>query len=869
MIYVDQSATGANNGTSWQHAFVSLSNALAIAANGDEVWVSKGTYKPETQIDLDGGGGSDPREVAFRIPNGVKVYGGFEGTELSRNERDWIANVTVLSGDIDNNDKLTGGITYYVDDIAGSNAYHVIYTVNAGPGTRVDGFTINAGSANMPETFPVNPNARGGGWYNDLKAPSFASSPTLANNLFQANYARYGGGFYSAANGNASGEMLSLIWHCNFKYNGALDGGGMSISGTAAANVGPVIRGGEFFGNEALNSGGAMDLSMDHAIVDSVKFIGNRTTVISDATSPGAGGAVYMNSSNAVFTTCYFAFNHATGNSTGAKEGGGGGAVYIKAWHDSDSPLQLVISDPGFFNCVFYANTTSGNSGAWGGAVLHYNESGILRPRYINCVFSANSAKTSGSAVANYIWVTIEPQGYTPALEPLFVNCTFSNNHAGSGKGPISNSGWVYKGAEVLDVTVVNSVLAGNTGDENTYSGPAGNPTFSYSLIEGSGGSGSGWDQGYGVDGGFNLDANPFFTDQNYPPGPDNVFGTTDDGLRLSPGSPAVNHGNLAAPGLLAIATDITGEPRVQGFNVDMGAYENAGITIFPIFLLSPWEPIPVGCLSCPWSFKFGDEYLDTFDWDGPAHFTDRGDHGVITGTIVNREERRVTFDVYMKLTEPNEWNTWSEMGRSWLVFTPEAQRVALQAHERWKYWELSEESYLRGSGDVTGTLHLRHAPEGYRTGFQLGEGANGYDGDLGLSGAFYYEGELAIGRENLFLRGHGSLNVDAAMCVADCFQPVEQPVERQSKPEVDESRNSSFVYPNPAHDRIEINAPQSPGSFQILIYDQFGQLRQSNQAEALEGTIRIDLLKQPPGIHYLHLIAPSGESRYQKFVIE
>jgi hypothetical protein len=112
-----------------------------------------------------------------------------------------------------------------------------------------------------------------------------------------------------------------------------------------------------------------------------------------------------------------------------------------------------------------------------------------------------------------------------------------------------------------------------------------------------------------------------------------------------------------------------------------------------------------------------------------------------------------ISFDVYLKLVEPKGWAEWNRLGRTWLVHTPESQRIAMEKYEQWKYCELSEESYLRGTGDVTGTLRLRHAPEGFRTGFQLGDGANGYDEDFGISGSFFYEGNLRIGSESLFYR--------------------------------------------------------------------------------------------------------------------
>ncbi len=106
VIFVNDDIQKPGDGKSWATAFKSLIVALEAAQEGASIWVTAGTYLPTE--------GSD-RNASFRLKEGVDLYGGFSGRETSLDQRNWVKNKTILSGDIGRRD--------YVED----NCYHVVW----------------------------------------------------------------------------------------------------------------------------------------------------------------------------------------------------------------------------------------------------------------------------------------------------------------------------------------------------------------------------------------------------------------------------------------------------------------------------------------------------------------------------------------------------------------------------------------------------------------------------------------------------------------------------------------------------------------------------------------------------------------------
>jgi hypothetical protein len=191
VAYVDDTAGGADNGTSWADAFRDLQSALAVSAPGQTIRVAQGTYKPTS---------GTGRGASFVLRSGVALYGGYAGYGAAAPfARDVAQYVSTLSGDIG-----TPG------DPA-DNSYHVVVGGGADATGVLDGFTIIGGNANGNAAYSYD---RGGGMYND------SSSPTLANCTFTGNSSSGGGGMYN----NSSSPTLT---NCTFTANSARDGGGM------------------------------------------------------------------------------------------------------------------------------------------------------------------------------------------------------------------------------------------------------------------------------------------------------------------------------------------------------------------------------------------------------------------------------------------------------------------------------------------------------------------------------------------------------------------------------------------------------------------------------------------------------------------
>ncbi len=341
---VDATAAPGGDGKTWDTAYSDLQVALQTCNNGDEIWIAAGTYTT-----------GPTRDDVFTLKSGMQLYGGFAGSEVVREARDWQANTVSLSADIG----VQGDPT--------DNCYNVLVGAS---GNIIDGLTLCDGYADGEDY--QGRTCSGGGLYVDNQ------DVIVRNCTFINNYARRSGGALSADSritsefincafvSNTAGESAGAAYiaggssqfpnslrDCTFSNNACTwYGGGLSYSGYLTTTEC------EFSDNMAGSNGGAIGTnSSSICIISNCSFVRNQAV---------AGGALYSYKINCISSEFYG--NHAID----------GGAIYA----DMSTGNSLK-------NCVLAGNTAEN-----GGAIYLY----ISSIYCLNCSIEANNA-TSGSGV--------------------------------------------------------------------------------------------------------------------------------------------------------------------------------------------------------------------------------------------------------------------------------------------------------------------------------------------------------------------------------------------------------------------------------------------------------------------------------------
>ncbi len=505
IICVDVDASSSTpDGQTWATAYPSLHTALAVAGSGDEIWVAGGVYTATSPFDL---------------KSGVEVYGGFAATETLRTQRDWLAHQTVLSGDLGQDDVVTGTLyTASWADQRGTNAHHVVRASFVDATARLDGFIVTAGSATTSSggggILNVNSNA---GYYNlEVRGNqgaslgggmlNMSSSSHVANVLFDGNRTTSsigrGGGVFNLYGGSP------VIKHVVFNNNLAGMGGGYGSDGGT-----PYLEDVTFSSNRATDyGGGAYSYAGANVMLEGVTFVNNQAYM---------GGGIYARDYGSLtMTNTTFIQNTALASEV-SNFGGGLAAEY-----------SMVIDA---LNVSFIGNMADGNGG---GLFVGPNSTLNLR----NGLFLGNRTERLGGGL-----------GTSQNTRATLTNVTFHGNQAGRSA---SNVAWGGALAAIPgfggEITVTNSILWGNAPNEvygETININDSNVQRSTGVYPGTG----------------NINSDPFFVmpiDATHAP-------TTTGDVHLLPNSPAIDAGNPES----CPVVDLRGLPRID-LRCDIGAFE-------------------------------------------------------------------------------------------------------------------------------------------------------------------------------------------------------------------------------------------------------------------------------------------------------
>ncbi|BAR52368.1 repeat protein [Tannerella forsythia KS16] len=226
-FFVNHRATGGQrDGSSWQNAFLNITDALAHATVGDRIWVAQGTYQPMSGRSF---------EI---LQDSIEIYGGFEGTEEYLYQRNIALYPTIVKGN-------------------GTSVWKVKNSMRS----RIDGFVIEDGRAE-----------RGAGVLYE------SASGTVANAIIRDNIAtKQGGGIYLPA--PLHGHPASLIVNTEISGNQSSEGAGIYNDGGDLQMLNVTVS-----GNKAMRGGGLYNKASSPVITNTIIW-GNVATEDAPATN--------------------------------------------------------------------------------------------------------------------------------------------------------------------------------------------------------------------------------------------------------------------------------------------------------------------------------------------------------------------------------------------------------------------------------------------------------------------------------------------------------------------------------------------------------------------------------------------------------
>ncbi|WP_430409869.1 choice-of-anchor Q domain-containing protein [Kordia sp.] len=367
-IFVNASATGADNGSGWTNAYTSLETALTVASNDDVIWVAAGTYKPAGTSRLN----------SFMITNdNLTIYGGFNGTETQLSQRDFRANETILSGDVNDDDT----VVTFSGGGRNENLYHVVEVT--GQSLTLDGIVISGGQA----TASSGDDRFGAGIYKDVGVDNLV----VTNSKFRNNVSIGGSSIFARCANGETISVLNSIFHDNLGTYAAglyaINGNNVSYTVTLANSL--------FYNNTTRNSG------------SNLGFTGSSVWLRANGTSSSLTSTV---------TNCTFVDNTDIGTRASTNRG------TFSASRSGTANHTVVVS-----NSVFYGNRGANNAVT---RVITNGHTIIANSITVNNAIDEN----------NFVGVPAGSQTNTSNANPLFTDAA-NGDYTLTASSPAINAG--------------------------------------------------------------------------------------------------------------------------------------------------------------------------------------------------------------------------------------------------------------------------------------------------------------------------------------------------------------------------------------------------------------------------------------------
>ena len=342
IVFCDSSATGSNNGTSWEDAYTTVQAAETGASDGDSIWIKARTFTLSSA-------------VSFNTSGTVDIYGGFD------------TSLTGTSGSIAGRTAgvktvISGGSSTNIGTVTRSGIFDAI-TFSSGDGST-GGLYINYSGSDLDfnDCYFYN---NVGSYIGGAIRIGAATAVDFSSCIFEAN----SGAQYGGAVGFSKGAIT--FDNCSFIDNEcAYQGSHLRGSSTSSVVCTDCTFSGGTNTATQFGGGGAVHASYMSGTVDFLRCIlFNNSTA-----STGYGGAVHFEESAGSMTNCVMYQNTASV----------GGAVVV-----SSTTVQ-------FTNCTMADNDCSTASS--GGAIrVRVSATANLT----NCILWGNQANSVDNQILN------------------------------------------------------------------------------------------------------------------------------------------------------------------------------------------------------------------------------------------------------------------------------------------------------------------------------------------------------------------------------------------------------------------------------------------------------------------------------------